>query len=109
MKWKQLFTGLELSGEGGLRLVGWLETDQGVTWPLQEPGDCLVKLTSCSVEQIIPQNYVVQTMDCKENVFKPIQVFPCPSQPVTIVAALFGRRASQIAKVGKTYILHRKV
>jgi len=58
--------GLELSGEGGLRLVGWLQTDQGVTWPLQEPGDCLV--------------------------------FPCPSQPVTIVAALFGR-ASQIAKM----------
>jgi len=58
--------GLELSGEGGLRLVGWLETDQGVTWPLQEPGDCLV--------------------------------FPCPSQPVTVVAALFGR-ASQIAKM----------
>ena len=35
-------SGLELSGEGGLRLVGWLETEQGVSWPLQEPGNCLV-------------------------------------------------------------------
>ena len=39
---KSFIAGLELSGEGGLRLVGWLETDQGVVWPLQEPGDCLV-------------------------------------------------------------------
>ena len=38
-----------------------------------------------------------------ENTFekKTIQVFPCPSQPVTIVAALFGRAGSQIAKVGQ--------
>ena len=35
-------SGLELSGEGGLRLVGWLETEHGVSWPLQEPGNCLV-------------------------------------------------------------------
>ena len=39
---ESIIAGLELSGEGGLRLVGWLETDQGVVWPLQEPGDCLV-------------------------------------------------------------------
>ena len=47
--------GLELSGEGGLRLVGWLETEQGVTWPLNEPGDCLVifmKLNLCMDEAL---------------------------------------------------------
>ena len=35
------------------------------------------------------------------------QVFPCPSQPVTVVAALFGR-ATQIAKV-RSFLKHMKL
>ena len=37
--------------------------------------------------------------ETESSMKKEIQVFPCPSQPVTIVAALFGRGSSQIAKV----------
>ena len=50
------------------------------------------------MEQNIAEKYFGKLMSRDRYVFETFQVFPCPSQPVTIVAALFGR-ASQIAKV----------